>query len=809
MNLKLKQMLSVCILGDIDSPGLKDCIEHAIEFTDRIILIDPDSSKDAQSMAADLGVLWADLDTLASVVESEWILFVHPNEQIKILSSKKLCSQLNSSQKSCRVYVKDKTISTVLKEYQFIKNLGQFDRIGDLANITKVGVRLARRSYAKECLKTLLDPSSEIAFESEKVVHSLFIETVFNEQDSNVSDDPDEHDKRCLKGELEYGPAPGEELDEISSAFIGFRVLHKGYLNGFMESAHRGFGIDAMYLSMIEYLNKNGNFKESKELFEIWLSSRIGERTAGIYSAGGVINAHLFLLDEAITFFEKAAEISPEPSLFANAGKLCLVNGQREKAVELFKKSIETEPDSPEEQFLLSLIDSEDWRPLTLSLCMIAKDEESGIGKTLESMQKITDEIIVVDTGSADRTKEIVKEYGGRVIEYKWHDDFSAARNVALKEANCDYVLFLDADEFIDVRDRIGLAIFKKTLSSKCNIAYRVKVVPDENSESLSVALLDKFLNQVPTEQQIRIFPRRSTVTFTGTVFESVEPSLSRTDIEVKDAQLFKITHDKEDAEARDKRKIPAVDKAFASLESPEKAIEAGLFFLRFGDLKKAYQWFEKIEKADPKLMAKIATLYARQNLYDCARKIINKALYNSPDSPEIRLALAEMNFKEDRYNEVLEVLYPCILSENEDMQSDTMGDAFYYFATALLETEHIAEGINYICQALEINPLDVRYQIGGLHAFAKAGQWEDFFEVLDQIISLEKINKEYEINDFSDVGFLMLDLVQYFIRSEKQAEASACRRVLEYLIRASIVEQGEVEKMMNQLNENVQSVSI
>jgi len=147
------------------------------------------------------------------------------------------------------------------------------------------------------------------------------------------------------------------------------------------------------------------------------------------------------------------------------------------------------------------------------------------------------------------------------------------------------------------------------------------------------------------------------------------------------------------------------------------------------------------------------------------------------------------------------------ILSKNEDMESDSMADAFYYYGTALLEMGHITEGIDQIARALERNPLDVRYQLGGVHALAKADQWEQFLEVLQQIMILEDIDKEYEINDFSDVGFLMLDLVQYFIRSEKQAEASACRRVLEFLVRTKMVEQEEIDKMMNLINETSQIV--
>jgi len=178
MNKKLKKMLSVCIFGNSGSLELKHCIERIGELTDRIILIDTNSTKDAQAKAAELGVLWADLKTLASVVESEWILCIKPNELVKILSLKKLSSQLNSSQKSYRVYVKDKTIGTMLEEYQFIGNLGQFDKIGDLAFATRLEVRLARQDDVEVCLKALIENRPKLPFDAEEVIESLRIETV-------------------------------------------------------------------------------------------------------------------------------------------------------------------------------------------------------------------------------------------------------------------------------------------------------------------------------------------------------------------------------------------------------------------------------------------------------------------------------------------------------------------------------------------------------------------------------------------------------------------------------------------------------
>ena len=66
---------------------------------------------------------------------------------------------------------------------------------------------------------------------------------------------------------------------------------------------------------------------------------------------------------------------------------------------------------------------------ITISLCMIVRDEEETIARCLETVEKIVDEIIVVDTGSVDRTKEIVEKYTSNIYDFQWIDDFAAARN--------------------------------------------------------------------------------------------------------------------------------------------------------------------------------------------------------------------------------------------------------------------------------------------------------------------------------------------------------------------------------------------
>jgi len=86
----------------------------------------------------------------------------------------------------------------------------------------------------------------------------------------------------------------------------------------------------------------------------------------------------------------------------------------------------------------------------SITLCMIAKNEERCIRACLASARESVDEIIVVDTGSTDRTAEAARSFGARVYHYPWDDDFSAPRNVSLEHASGDWILVLDADEMLE-----------------------------------------------------------------------------------------------------------------------------------------------------------------------------------------------------------------------------------------------------------------------------------------------------------------------------------------------------------------------
>ncbi|WHX50382.1 glycosyltransferase family 2 protein [Paenibacillus woosongensis] len=98
---------------------------------------------------------------------------------------------------------------------------------------------------------------------------------------------------------------------------------------------------------------------------------------------------------------------------------------------------------------------------------MIVKDEEKFLPECLDSVCGIVDEIIIVDTGSRDRTKEIAQKYTSKIYDFSWCDDFSAARNYSFEQATQEYIMWLDADDILLPEDQEKLKKLKESLSPK------------------------------------------------------------------------------------------------------------------------------------------------------------------------------------------------------------------------------------------------------------------------------------------------------------------------------------------------------
>ncbi|GFI24928.1 SPBc2 prophage-derived glycosyltransferase SunS [Lachnospiraceae bacterium] len=106
----------------------------------------------------------------------------------------------------------------------------------------------------------------------------------------------------------------------------------------------------------------------------------------------------------------------------------------------------------------------------TISLCMIVKNEELHLARCLDSVAELVDEIIVVDTGSTDRTIEIASEYTSKVYSYPWKDDFSDARNYSFSKASMDYCMWMDADDVLKDTEKEKFLNLKQMLQPDTDI---------------------------------------------------------------------------------------------------------------------------------------------------------------------------------------------------------------------------------------------------------------------------------------------------------------------------------------------------
>ncbi|MCS6850305.1 MAG: glycosyltransferase, partial [Gemmataceae bacterium] len=161
---------------------------------------------------------------------------------------------------------------------------------------------------------------------------------------------------------------------------------------------------------------------------------------------------------------------------------------------------------------------------MRVSLCMIVRNEEADLPHCLESVVDLVQEIIVVDTGSTDATREVARRYGAKVVDYPWTDSFAAARNESLRHATGDWIFWMDADDRLDADNRERLRRLFASLP-EANVAYLMKCVssrdPHDDRPGLEVDHARLFRNLPGLRWEYR-------------VHEQIMPSLARLGAQAK-----------------------------------------------------------------------------------------------------------------------------------------------------------------------------------------------------------------------------------------------------------------------------------
>ncbi len=276
----------------------------------------------------------------------------------------------------------------------------------------------------------------------------------------------------------------------------------------------------------------------------------------------------------------------------------------------------------------------------TISLCMIVKNEEQWLQQCLDSVKGLVSEVIIVDTGSTDKTKDIAKQYGAKVFDFTWNDDFAAARNFSISKASCEWILWVDADETIAEKDHDMI----KQLIAESKfplIVLEQRHYTNETKNPLFKRIDDRYTKEAKSFTGytstlcIRLFQNKLGLQFEGVVHETVDKSMQklglkflRTDIPVhhyqnmKEGVSMKAKKEKYDKMLEEKEKKDPTD--IKTLH------DLAITGLQKNDLKSAFSYFKKIYDLDAELLESylgMGLIWAKRGDYQRAIKFFLTAM--------------------------------------------------------------------------------------------------------------------------------------------------------------------------------------
>jgi len=294
---------------------------------------------------------------------------------------------------------------------------------------------------------------------------------------------------------------------------------------------------------------------------------------------------------------------------------------------------------------------------------MITKNEEDLLSNCLNSVKDLVDEIIVVDTGSTDRTKEIAKKFTDKIYDFTWIDDFSAARNESLKHATGDWILVLDADELLDEK---GKEKIKQTLLREDATAYSLPQLHYTNkylNHIDFVKINDPKFKGYFVSHVIRLFKNVKGIHFDFCVHETVREKVLQVGKKIKELDVpihhYQELKGIEDVEKKQEfyfrlslnniKKYPHYAKSYN---------DVAIFYSAYkNDQEKALEYSKKAVELEPNKIEYVLNLsYRLRDLerYGEATKVLQEMLNIAKDERVFR-ALGFIYYKMKRYHQSIE----------------------------------------------------------------------------------------------------------------------------------------------------------
>lgn len=248
-----------------------------------------------------------------------------------------------------------------------------------------------------------------------------------------------------------------------------------------------------------------------------------------------------------------------------------------------------------------------------ITACLIVKNEEKYIGQCLRNLSNIVDEIVIVDTGSVDKTINIAKQFNVKIYYHKWNNNFAEARNHCLKYANTNWVLIIDADETIELTNLKYNDLNEKIGGIKINIKNYI----------------DNKLDKFSTHQYTRIFRNKPEFRFEGIIHEQISESILKCGYEIIESDI-EITHygyinTSEEKKIRNKTLLENVD-----LNDDYNKLNYADTLFSLNEIEKAINFY--IELIDSEFLSeyqndhvkiRIGQIYLKQNHFSDVKKIL------------------------------------------------------------------------------------------------------------------------------------------------------------------------------------------
>lgn len=374
-----------------------------------------------------------------------------------------------------------------------------------------------------------------------------------------------------------------------------YHTVRFHYIPSILEGLKLGLGNPEIVHFVLAYLIRFRDFDTAGRIVKL-VPEYWGDRHPMLHISAGTVEFARGNADRALPHFRKAVDLRPDSELIvANTIKVCLLLGRYDDAQAVESIYEKTAGKRFEDDFVAHfrrIHGNAPSRLATVSLCMVVRNEEKNLARALRFAREIADEMIVVDTGSTDRSAEIAGQAGARVYPFPWDNDFSAARNFAIEKASCDYILMLDGDEYVSPLFFTEGLILKKLLSPEKPCAFRFSIGYYYN-ESDWLFLLGEAGNFREESKAVRLFPRLPGIRYRGRISETVEPSLREQGIPVERIPEWSlhILHDQEDRRNRVLRKVPL----YRESDEPDytTALDAVKDFSFLGDRDETVRWLK------------------------------------------------------------------------------------------------------------------------------------------------------------------------------------------------------------------------